>query len=146
MSSEQSTSTPTSTSAERADAAGGLRPSEPHTSGGGASPQREKSGWLADISDGMADWRKARKEAFGHMAGKGPSGMEIGLSIVVGVFAGRWMDSYFDIAPYGTWLGLFFGVAAAAKVVIQLVKSYQEEHGGDEPPAPKSPFDRPRRD
>lgn len=45
----------------------------------------------------------------------GTIGLEIALSVAVGVFAGRWLDARFDTGPWLERVGLFFGLAAAAR-------------------------------
>lgn len=53
-------------------------------------------------------------------------GIEMGLAIVVGYFAGRWLDGRFDTGPYLSYLGFAFGIGAAAKAIIRTVRQYQK--------------------
>lgn len=68
--------------------------------------------------------RKQLKEA----AGVGALGIEMGLAIVVGYFAGRWLDGRFDTTPYLTWFGLLCGIGAAGKGIIRTARAYQKAH------------------
>jgi F0F1-type ATP synthase assembly protein I len=54
--------------------------------------------------------------------------LELPVSIVVGLLLGMFLDKRFDIAPWGTWGGLFFGCAAGVRSLYRLVKVYQREN------------------
>ncbi len=54
--------------------------------------------------------------------------LEVPVSVVVGLLLGRVLEGYVPaIAPWGTWGGLGFGVAAAVRALYRLVKAYQRE-------------------
>ncbi|MCC7072000.1 MAG: AtpZ/AtpI family protein [Deltaproteobacteria bacterium] len=54
--------------------------------------------------------------------------LEAPVSVVVGLLLGRLLDgSVPAIAPWGTWAGLGFGLAAAVRALYRLVKAYQRE-------------------
>lgn len=54
--------------------------------------------------------------------------LEAPVSVVVGLMLGRLLEGQFpDVAPWGTWGGLLFGLAAAVRALYRLVKSYQRE-------------------
>jgi F0F1-type ATP synthase assembly protein I len=61
--------------------------------------------------------------------------LEIPLSVVVGLLLGMYLERKFGFAPWGTWGGLFFGVAAAVRAMYRLIKVYQRENPDDEPGA-----------
>ena len=60
------------------------------------------------------------------------AGLEVGLSIVVGVLAGHYFDRYFATDPYGLIVGLLIGVGAAAKRLYKVVKKYVKDNESDD--------------
>lgn len=75
--------------------------------------------------------------------------LEIPVSVVVGLFLGMGLEHLLpSIKPWGTWGGLFFGIAAAVRVMVRMARQYQKEnpeeprdtdprltHGDDEEPS-----------
>ncbi len=61
---------------------------------------------------------KQLKEAARHST----IGLEIGLSIALGVLGGRWLDGKFDTTPWLTILGFGFGIAAAIRSVYATIQ------------------------
>jgi F0F1-type ATP synthase assembly protein I len=57
--------------------------------------------------------------------------MEAPLAVVVGLVMGVCVDRYFPTAPYGMWVGLFFGIATAVRFAYRLVQSYKREFPDD---------------
>ena len=57
----------------------------------------------------------------------GALGIELGLSITVGYYGGRWLDAQFDTAPWLMWVGFFIGLAAGVKSLYLLVRKTQRE-------------------
>lgn len=49
-------------------------------------------------------------------------GLELFLSVSLGLFAGHWVDSRFQLSPYLTLLGLALGVSAGARAVARALK------------------------
>lgn len=43
----------------------------------------------------------------------GAVGIEMGISVAIGLFAGRWFDRRFETDPWLTILGVVFGLGAA---------------------------------
>lgn len=50
------------------------------------------------------------------------SGMEVGLSVVVGALLGYWVDHVWDTTPWGTLVGLALGVGAGGRVLYRISK------------------------
>ncbi|WP_437588765.1 AtpZ/AtpI family protein [Sorangium sp. So ce1000] len=71
----------------------------------------------------------------------GTVGLEMVLSILVGLFIGRWLDAKLGTDPYLSVLWFFFGVGAAGKAVfrawkdMQAVAAREEREQGN--PAPR---------
>lgn len=61
-------------------------------------------------------------EAYRGMLQTHVSGMEVGLSVVVGALLGYWVDHSWDTSPWGTLVGLGFGVAAGGRVLYRISK------------------------
>lgn len=54
-------------------------------------------------------------------------GLEMGLSVAIGIVIGYFLDSYFKSYPYLTIIFIFFGIAAAFKTVFVLLRKIQKE-------------------
>ena len=53
-------------------------------------------------------------------------GLEMGLSIVVGFFLGKFLDEKLQIAPWGSIIGIFLGLVAAFRSVYQKIRKLQQ--------------------
>lgn len=51
------------------------------------------------------------------LAGPGTVGLEVVLSIAVGLLGGAWLDGKLDTNPWLTLIGLFYGLAAAGRSI-----------------------------
>src|SRR5262245_63577150 len=82
------------------------------------------------------------------IGGVGTIGLEVVLSILAGLFAGRWLDTKLHTGPYLATIGFLFGVAAAVKAIVRSWKQMQEEalreerEQGNPPPLFDEPRDR----
>jgi F0F1-type ATP synthase assembly protein I len=66
------------------------------------------------------------------IGGVGTVGLEVVLSILAGLFAGRWLDGKLHTGPYLATLGFLFGAAAAVKAIVRSWKQMQEEAAREE--------------
>jgi hypothetical protein len=57
--------------------------------------------------------------------------LEAPVSVVVGLLLGRWIGQWLDVEPYGTWIGLFFGVVTAIRALYRITVAYKKEHPDD---------------
>jgi ATP synthase protein I len=57
----------------------------------------------------------------------GTVGLEFGLSILVGLFGGQWLDKKFDTAPWLTLVGLAFGTAAGVRSLLRALESAKRD-------------------
>ncbi|WP_082362207.1 AtpZ/AtpI family protein [Chondromyces crocatus] len=57
----------------------------------------------------------------------GTLGLEIVLSILLGLFVGRWLDGKLGISPWMTLLWSAFGVGAAVKAILRSVRDMRAE-------------------
>lgn len=57
----------------------------------------------------------------------GTVGLEFGLSILFGLWAGQWLDRRFATKPWLTLIGLGFGTAAAVRTLIFALRRAQRE-------------------
>jgi F0F1-type ATP synthase assembly protein I len=62
----------------------------------------------------------------------GTIGLEIVLSILLGLFIGRWLDGKLGTAPLMTVIWFFFGLAAAGRSLWRSVKQMQAEAAREE--------------
>jgi hypothetical protein len=56
----------------------------------------------------------------------GTLGMEIALSVVVGLFGGQWLDRKFG-THWLTWVGFAYGLAAAGRAIYRAVRRSTRE-------------------
>ena len=52
----------------------------------------------------------------------GSIGIELGLSVALGYFAGKWLDGILGTAPWLSFVGLALGLAAGGRSLYKLVK------------------------
>jgi F0F1-type ATP synthase assembly protein I len=58
-------------------------------------------------------------------------GLDMVLSVVFGVLGGRWLDGRYDLAPWLTLVGLFFGVLAAARFFLRAKRRLERQTAED---------------
>lgn len=54
-------------------------------------------------------------------------GLEMGLCVVIGITLGYFLDKYFQTSPYLTILFMLFGIAAAIKTIVRLIKQVAKD-------------------
>jgi ATP synthase protein I len=54
-------------------------------------------------------------------------GLEMGICVVIGILMGYFLDKYFHTSPYLTIIFMLFGVAAAVKTAIRLIKQVEKD-------------------
>lgn len=59
-------------------------------------------------------------------------GIEIAISIVVGILGGRWLDSKLDTEPFLTVLGMTFGVVAGFRSLYRTTRQEQKRLKDDD--------------
>jgi ATP synthase protein I len=59
-------------------------------------------------------------------------GLEMGLSVAIGIGIGYFLDSYFKTYPYLTIIFMLFGIVAAMKTIFMLLKKIERENREDE--------------
>ncbi|HVJ17866.1 MAG TPA: AtpZ/AtpI family protein [Polyangiaceae bacterium] len=52
----------------------------------------------------------------------GTVGLEIALSVTVGLLGGQWLDKKFGTSPWLTIIGLAYGIAAAVRALYRALK------------------------
>jgi F0F1-type ATP synthase assembly protein I len=62
----------------------------------------------------------------------GTVGLEFGLSVLVGLWGGQWLDKKFGFAPWLTLLGIGFGTAAGVRALIRAHRQAQKELKAEE--------------
>lgn len=62
----------------------------------------------------------------------GTVGLELGLSILVGLFGGQWLDKTLGTAPWLTLIGLAFGTAAGIRSLLRALESAKREIAEDD--------------
>lgn len=59
-------------------------------------------------------------------------GLELAISIVLGLFGGQWLDEKLGSGPWLTLIGMLFGVATGFRFVYRAAKSMNREAAADE--------------
>jgi hypothetical protein len=91
---------------------------------------------------------KQRVDIYKSLGGYGTLGLEIVLSVLLGLFGGRWLDERYGTDPWLSLLGLFFGSGAAVRAVqrtqraLRRVAEREEREQGNPRPSFDSPKDR----
>lgn len=57
----------------------------------------------------------------------GTVGLELGLSILVGLFGGQWLDKKLATSPWLTLIGLAFGTAAGIRSLLRALENAKRE-------------------
>ncbi len=57
----------------------------------------------------------------------GTLGMEIALSVVVGLLGGQWLDKKLHTGGWLTWVGFAYGLAAAGRAIYRAVQKSNRE-------------------
>ena len=89
------------------------------------------------------------KEQYRAVGSYGTLGIEIVLSVLLGSYAGYWLDQKFNTAPVLLALGFFFGLGAAGKAIhrtwkeMQKATAREEREQGNPAPQFESKTDRP---
>jgi ATP synthase protein I len=55
-------------------------------------------------------------------------GLEMGLCVAIGIGMGYFLDRFFHTSPYLTIIFMIFGVLAAMKTILQLMKKLNKEN------------------
>jgi ATP synthase protein I len=58
-------------------------------------------------------------------------GIEMGLCVVIGLAVGHYLDKYFDVYPYLTFIFMFFGIVAAFRAVYSAYKRLKRDDERD---------------
>ena len=74
-------------------------------------------------------WRQDKAKAYREYIRTSAIGLEVGLSIVVGLAIGYFIEKHYQIAPWGIVGGLVLGCAAATRRLWIFSKKYLKEHG-----------------
>jgi ATP synthase protein I len=57
----------------------------------------------------------------------GTVGLEFGLSVLIGLFGGQWLDRRFHTDPWLTFLGMAFGTAAGMRTLWRTARKARDE-------------------
>jgi len=89
---------------------------------------------MSDSSNGERPKSFVAKQAdlYRGVAGAGTLGLEIALSIGVGLVGGRWLDTRWGTTPWMSLLGLGVGLIVAIKAVVRVMKLLRENAAREE--------------
>ena len=78
-----------------------------------------------DRADHPGEHSSKSRDVMWHGTSAGSIGIEMGLAVAIGVLIGYWLDQKFDTEPAFTLLCMGFGLAAAFKGLLRLVRETQ---------------------
>ena len=79
------------------------------------------------------------RKQFKAFARIGAVGIELALSVVVGLLGGNWLDKHFSTQPILTLAGLILGVIAGFRSLYQTVRKQQRQMSGRDDETPHDP-------
>ena len=79
------------------------------------------------------DGKKMLKQSLDFVA----VGIEMGVSVAIGILGGSWADSHFKTEPILFWVGFGIGLGAAAKAVVDAARKVRKELDSDDPESTK---------
>lgn len=92
---------------------------------------------------------KTRLAVYKGLGGFGTLGLEIVLSILFGLFGGRWLDGRFGTEPWLMWICFGLGLVASVNAILRALKAMRAEAAREEAaegnPAPLYETDADRR-
>lgn len=109
-----------------------------HQTPGAAGQDKKPTGTAPGLSVGRLGNKQWKA-----MGSYGTIGLEFVLSIMLGLFGGRWLDGKFDTGPWLAVLGFGFGLAAGVRAIwrawseMQAITRQEEKEEGN--PAPMYP-------
>jgi len=56
-------------------------------------------------------------------------GIELGISVVIGVLGGWWVDGQLDSSPWGLLIGMALGITAAIRSISRTLRQLSQEEG-----------------
>lgn len=65
-------------------------------------------------------------------------GLELGLSVLIGLFVGQWLDARFGTEPWLLLVFLLFGMAAGFRSIFRLAR-HRHDHADDGSPPSDGP-------
>jgi len=74
---------------------------------------------------------KDKKEVVRSLLSYSSLGLEMGLSVAIGIGIGYFLDAYFKTSPYMTIIFMFFGIAVAFKTIFLLLRKIEREDKKD---------------
>ncbi len=72
--------------------------------------------------------KDTKKETIRSLIDFSSLGLEMGLSVAIGIVMGYFLDRFFKTYPYLTIIFTFFGIGAAFKTIIMLIKKIKKEN------------------
>ena len=77
---------------------------------------------------------REQREQLKQLGSMSTIGLEIGLSVAVGVLGGQWLDGKLGTAPWLQWIGFALGLAAAGMSLYRFVRRAQKTMEEDDTP------------
>ncbi len=77
------------------------------------------------------EWRKEKAKVYKEYVRASVIGLEVGLSLIVGIVGGFFFDRHFASDPWGLIVGAILGAGAAGNCLYRFSKAYLKEHGSD---------------
>ena len=76
-------------------------------------------------------WREQKAEQYRKALRSSVLGLEIVVFILVGGAIGYYIDKNHGTAPWGFWIGGFFGVCGAIKTMVVMIREYNKAEASE---------------
>jgi ATP synthase protein I len=92
-----------------------------------ASTRRAAAARPHHVPDRLPPPRTSLQQDWKALGSYGTLGMEIVLSVAVGLFGGQWLDKKLHTGGVLTWVGFAYGLAAAGRAIYRAVRQSNRE-------------------
>ncbi|MFH2012626.1 MAG: AtpZ/AtpI family protein [Pseudomonadota bacterium] len=75
---------------------------------------------------------KNKRKLFSQIGRYSTIGLEMVISVVIGILIGWWLDRFFDTKPWLTVIFMLFGIAAGFKSLFGLLKDIENSGGNNQ--------------
>ena len=86
-------------------------------------------------------WREEKGRQYRKALRSSVLGLEIVVFVLIGGGIGYYLDNNYGTAPWGFWIGSFFGVSGAIKTMVVMIREYNRAEAAEDAEAAQSSND-----